>query len=181
MNRRGSALKVGSLSAEEIREYARSRKTDWQRFLEYVERATKSRRSDVNLPRSKRAYLVFHLENAGLDLLLDLRDGEIYEIVNGKFKGFLMDYDKAHLNERQLLAPAEDVFILEFAERTHKLDPKFIKKLFLVNMSSPFVEHLEHDSEKPVRHYYYDLFCEKRSSNIVIGVVVICKDPKPGK
>lgn len=165
---------VAGVSAEEIRAYARSQKEQWRKFLRHVEWRTR-RCSREKVPPAKRAYLVLLFESAELDLLLDLDSGEIHEIVDGRFKWFLMNHHRGHSDVQPLLAPASDSRVCAFASYTRGMSPKYANELFK-NAEVAFVEK---DEDEMVRHYYYDLTKRKNNPDIVLGVIVVCKDPHP--
>ena len=170
-------IEAADVSPEEIRERSRGHKEQWQKFLRHAEWRTR-RCSHKKAPRAKKGYLVLLFEGAELDLLLDLSNGEIHEIVDGRFKWFLMNHHREHTDVKPLLTPANDSRICAFASHTQGLNPRFIRELFDKNAEVAFVEE---DEVGKVRHYYYDLSKRRDNPNVVLGVVVICKDPKPKK
>lgn len=167
-----------SLSAADIRRCALAHRKEWRKFQCFVERATEARYATLSFPPTRRAYLVFRSEEAGFDLLMNLKSGEIHEMLDSSFKEFLMNHDRTDPDERPLFKFAEDELLRELAAYTDTLNPRAIKKLFATHAELPFVSHIDHDDKKPVRHYHYDIFVRRGALHIVIGVAVICKKPK---
>lgn len=168
---------IEASKAEGIREYSRGQKGQWQKFSGYVERRARAS-SREKILRAKKVYLVLLFEGAELDLLLDLDSGEIHEIVDGRFKWFLMNHYREHLDVKPFLNPANDSRVCAFASYTCGLSPKYVRELFDKNADTVFIEK---DEDGKIRHYHYDLSRRRDNPDIVIGVAVICKDTKPKK
>lgn len=167
-----------ALSANDIRKCARRHKEQWRVFLRYVERIARASRTE-KIPDYKRGYLVYQFAEEGIDVLLNLSNGKIYKIADdNQFKHLLMNHSRTHPDERRLLEPVGDELVLLFAERMHKLKPKFVRELFDKNADTV---HPEWDEDGAVCSYHYILSVSNGSSRTVVGVVVFCKDKKPSK
>ncbi len=161
-----------ALSVDDIRKCARRHKEEWRAFLRHAERRARMAREE-KIPDFKRGYLVFVFKELEIDLLLNLSSGEIYEISDDKrLKWILVNHSDDHPDERKFLEPADDALVLNFAEYTHKLKPRFVRELF-DGSTNPV--HPAKDMSGAIWNYHYSFPAHKDNAKVMMGVVVFCK------
>lgn len=167
-----------TLSADDIRKCARRHKEEWRAFLRHAERRARKTREE-KISDYKRGYLVFVFKELEIDLLLNLSNGEIYEISDDKrLKWILVNHSDEHPDERKFLESAEDKLVLHFSEYTHKLKPKFVRELF-DRSTNPV--HPAKDVSGAIWNYHYSFPAHNENAGVAMGVVVFCKDKQKTK
>lgn len=173
MTTRQSIASKARALADDIREYSRGQALIWQKILSTAEKRAKiSFQADLN---TKKGYLVFFFERERRDVLLDMVDGELYEVADGPFKHFLMNHHRVHPDMKPFLAKAGDEAVLKFATNTDFLDSRAIRELFAHLTNSVPLDGIDELEQR--RWYSYDLF--RNSEDPVTGkIVVILEDEK---